>query len=242
VQLNAPFAVIPASGAPIAATVSYAPATGLPSVSVFDYWSPSTAAQRILCGAAVDQMEILVNGDYQEFHFGGLAQDVVDSSSFSAGEAQLQSFPPEPSLAAFDYSIVPGHMGQAWLGTSPTRFFTITNASVLLKNALDTRTREFGSSLPKAISPGQRSVTASFDLYGLDDTTTMGLYQAARQQSPITVMFQLGEEDGQVMGVNLKSVIPEVPEFDDSLNRLQWRFRASRAHGTIDDEITVAFA
>jgi hypothetical protein len=85
-------------------------------------------------------------------------------------------------------------------------------------------------------------VTASFDLYGLDDITTMGLYQAARQQSPITVMFQLGEEDGQVMGVNLKSVIPEVPEFDDSLNRLQWRFRASRAHGTIDDEITVAFA
>lgn len=242
VQLNAPFTAIPGSGAPIGATVSYAPATDLPSVSVFDYWSPSTAVQRMLCGAAVDQMEILVNGDYQEFHFSGLAQDVVDSSSFSAGAAQLQSFPVEPSLAAFDYSIVPGHMGQAWLGTSPTRFFTITNASVLLKNALDTRSREFGSSLPQAISPGQRSVTASFDLYGLDDTTTAGLYQAARQQSPITVMFQLGEQNGQVMAVNLKSVIPEVPEFDDSLNRLQWRFRASRAQGTIDDEITVAFA
>ena len=55
-------------------------------------------------------------------------------------------------------------------------------------------------------------------------------------------MFQLGEQNGQVMAVNLKSVIPEVPEFDDSLNRLQWRFRASRAQGTIDDEITVAFA
>ena len=33
-----------------------------------------------------------------------------------------------------------------------------------------------------------------------------------------------------------------VPEFDDSDNRQQWRFRASRAQGTIDDEISVAFA
>jgi hypothetical protein len=132
-------------------------------------------------------------------------------------------------------------MGQAWLGTSPSQFFTITNASVVVKNGLDTRMKEFGSNLPRAISPGTRSVTAAFDLYGLDDDATKGLYQAARQQSPITVMFQLGEVDGQVMAVNLKSVIPEVPEFDDSKNRMQWRFRGSRAQGTVDDEIAVAF-
>jgi hypothetical protein len=242
VQLNAPFVATPASGASIGATMTYLPATELPSVSVFDYWSPATAVQRMLCGAAVDQMEIVVNGDYHEFHFSGLAQDVLDSSSFSAGPAQLQSFPAEPALDAFDYSIVPGNMGQAWLGTSPAQFFTITNATVLLKNALDSRAKEFGSNLPRAISPGQRSVTASFDLYGLDDDATKGLYQSARQQSPITVMFQLGEVEGQVLGVNLKSVIPEVPEFDDSQSRVQWRFRASRAQGTIDDEMTVAFA
>ena len=68
------------------------------------------------------------------------------------------------------------------------------------------------------------------------------LYQAARQQSPISVMFQLGEVETQVMAVYLKSVIPEVPEFDDGDNRLQWKFRASRAQGTVDDEISVAFA
>ena len=241
VQLNAPYVVTPAAGTPMGAAVTYVAATELPSVSLFDYWSPTTAVQRVLSGAAVDQMEILVNGDYHEIHFKGQAQDVVDTSSFSAGAGQLQSFPAEPALDAFDYSIVPGNMGQAWLGTSPAQFFTITNASVVVKNALDTRTREFGSSLARAISPGQRTVTASFDLYGLDDDDTKALYQAARQQSPITVMFQLGEIEGQVMGVHLKSVIPEVPEFDDSQNRLQWRFRASRAQGTVDDEIAVAF-
>jgi hypothetical protein len=54
-------------------------------------------------------------------------------------------------------------------------------------------------------------------------------------------MFQLGDTTGQLMGVYLKSVIPVVPEFDDSKNRLQWKFRASRAQGTVDDEIAVAF-
>ena len=44
-----------------------------------------------------------------------------------------------------------------------------------------------------------------------------------------------------MMGVYLKSVIPVVPEFDDGENRLQWKFRRSRAQGTVDNEIAVAF-
>jgi hypothetical protein len=242
VQLNAAFTVLPGAGSTLGAAVTYVPATELPSASVFDYWSPSTAVQRVLSGAAVDQMEILVNGDYHEFHFSGMAQDVLDSSSFNSGAAQLKSFPQEPSLGGFDFSIVPGNLGQAWLGTSPTQFFTITTATIALKNGLDTRSREFGSNLARAIAPGQRTVTAAFDLYSLDDSATSGLYQAARQQSPINVMFQLGDTPGQILGVNLKSVIPEVPEFDDSKNRLQWKFRASRARGIADDEIALAFA
>ena len=242
VQLSAPFTILPAAGAALAAAITYVPGTELPSVSVFDYWTPVTAVQRLLCGAAIDQMEILVNGDYHEFHFKGLAQDVLDSGSFSGSVGQLQSFPAEPALDAFDYAIVPGNMGQAWLGTSPTQFFTVTNASIVVKNALDMRSKEFGSNLPRAVSPGERTVTAAFDVFSLDDNATKGLYQAARQQSPICVMFQLGEVGNQMMGVYLKSVIPEVPEFDDGQNRLQWKFRASRAQGTVDDEIAVAFA
>lgn len=241
VQLNAPFLTLPAAGAATTATVTYSPATELKSVSIFDYWSPATTVQRLLYGAGVDQMEILINGDYHEFHFNGIAKDVVDSASFEEGAAQLQSFPPEPAIEAFDYSIVPGHMGQAWLGTGPSRFCTITSATITAKNELDARNREFGPCGARAISAGQRTVTAAFDLYTRDDDATKELYQAARQQSPISVMFQLGESEGQLMGIYLKSVVPEVPEFDDGENRLQWRFKASRAQGTTDDELSVAF-
>jgi hypothetical protein len=241
IQLNAPFTAPPASGASLGATVTYGPATELGSASIFDYWSPATAVQRLLCGAAVDELEIAINGDYHAFQFSGMAQDVVDTSSFSAAAGQLESFPQEPALSAFDYSIVPGNMGQAWLGTTASQFFTITKASVVLKNNLDMRANEFGSSLPQAIAPGQREVTGAFELYTMDDAATAGLYQAARQQSPVTAMFQMGQTAGQMMGVYLQSVIPQVPEFDDGKNRLQWQFRPSRAQGTTDNEIAVAF-
>jgi hypothetical protein len=245
VQLNVPFTVPPAAGSPVSAALTYIPATELPSVSIFDYWDPADAVQRLLCGAAIDQLEIDLNGDYHEFHFSGQAQDVVDSASVgnnSAGAAQLQSFPAEPALGSFDYTIVPGNLGEAWLGTAPTQFFTVTAASVVLKNGLDTRSKEFGSSLPQAIAPGVRTVTAAFELYSQDDPSTQALYQAARQQSPISVMFQLGQSQGQLVGVYLQSVIPVVPEFDDSKNRLQWKFRSSRAQGTVNNEIAIAFA
>jgi hypothetical protein len=241
VQLNAAFSSVPAAGTEIAPSISYFPATELPSVSIFDYWDPSAALQRILCGAAVDKMTVKVNGDFHTFEFEGMAQDLLDSASFTAGEGQLSSFPVEPALGAFDYSIVPGNMGEAWLGIAASQFYTITSGTFELDNSLDLRSKEFGTNLPLAIAPGPRSVTAAFSLYEMDDTATQGLYQAARQQSPISLMFQLGQQTGQVVGVYMMSVVPVVPEFDDSDNRLQWKFQGSKAQGTANNEIVVAF-
>ena len=62
-------------------------------MSIFDYWSPATAVQRLLCGAAVDQMEIVVNGDYHEFHFSGMAQDVLDSAASRDGGGAAAELP-----------------------------------------------------------------------------------------------------------------------------------------------------
>ena len=130
----------------------------LRSVSVFDYWSPVEAVQRIACGAGIDKMELRINGDYHEFHFTGTAMDMLDNSSFTGGQGGLLSFPAEPAEAAFDYSIIPGHLGQAWLGTIANRFFTITDANITLDNDLDLRAREFG-----AITPG-RDLTVTIRL------------------------------------------------------------------------------
>ncbi len=110
------------------------------------------------------------------------------------------------------------------------------------KNNLDLRAREFGAQLALAISPGQRTVTIDFSLYQQDTPATAALYEAARQRSPISVMLQLGQQQGQLFGVYMQEVVVEVPEFDDSDKRQQWQFVTCRAQGTVDDEIFVAFA
>lgn len=242
IEINAPFSLQPSSGSPMGKTLTYRLGDELPSASIFDYWDPETAIQRILTGAAVDQFMVKVNADYHEFSFKGAARDVLDSGSFASGQAALTQFPTEPSLVDNDYDIVPGHLGQVWLGITPERFFTLTDADITLDNNVDLRAKEFGVEGPRCIAAGRRKVTVNISLYDQGTESTRALYQAARQRCPITAMFQLGEQPGQLLGVYLKSVVPEVPEFDDGEAKLQWKFSDCRAQGTSDDELIVAFA
>lgn len=87
---------------------------------------------------------------------------------------------------------------------------------------------------------GERNVSLRFSLFEKDDAATQALYSAARLQTPVSVMFQLGQKTGQLLGIWMKSVIPEVPELDDRDTRVQWRFRESRAIGMKNDEIFIA--
>ena len=243
VVLNAPFSSTPQAGSSLAPSITYSLATSLPSVSLFDYWDPSDAVSRVLVGGAVSQVEFSVNGEFHEFLFQGPAADVVDSTSFAAGQAGLTVFPTEPALTGFDYSVVPGHLGQVWLGTAPAnQFFTLTEAKVAVNNSIEVRNREFGATLPRAIAPGPRLVASEFSLYAQDDAQTSALYQVARARQPISAMIQLGQQQGQLLGIYMPNVIPEVPHFDDSDTRLQWTFTGSKAQGVANDELYVALA
>lgn len=239
--LNAPFTAGVTTGAAIGGTISYSLAEALGSVSIFDYWDPSGAVQRLLCGAPVDHLRVKVNGDYQEFAFGGPARDLIDSASFTSGQGGLTAYPAEPTVANFDYTIVPGHIGEIWMGATPAEFMTVTQAELALDNDIDLRVREFGSDYARCIAAGTRSVRLDFSLFEQVDTQTAALYQAARQRSPIGVMLQLGQSSTQLFGAYMPAMVPEVPEFDDRETRLQWRFRNSRAQGTMNDELYVAF-
>src|SRR5215471_1214371 len=84
VVLNAPFTSLGAGGA-IGTTTTYSLSTTLASTSIFDFWDPSTGLRRILNGAAMNTMQIKVNGDFQEFVFSGPSQDLIDSTSFTNG-------------------------------------------------------------------------------------------------------------------------------------------------------------
>jgi hypothetical protein len=242
ITTNAPFSTYPPSNAAFTTTASYGLSTTLPSVTLYDYWDPITAVSRMVTGGAGDALEISVNGDYHEFVFSGPACDLLDSESFVSGLAGLLAFPIEPALSAFDYSIVPGQLGEVWLGSAPDQFFTLTQASVQVKNNIDVRNQEFGSSYPRAVAPGMREVIAAFSVFAQDDAQTTGLYAAAKQRTPVSAMLQLGQQQGQVMGIFLPTVTPEIPQYNDTETRLQWQFKNNLAQGTAEDEIYFAFA
>jgi hypothetical protein len=239
--INAAFNLTPVNGSAMGPTINYPLADSLPSASIFDYWDPSTAVQRIVEGAAMDKMQIKVNGDFQQFNFSGPARDLVDSASFTSGQGGLTQFPTEPTAVNFDYTIVPGHLGETWMGVTPAQFMTITAAELTLENNIELRVKEFGSNYARCIAASHRAVTLNFSLFELADTQTQGLYQAARQRSPISVMLQLGQQAGQLCGAYMPAMVPSVPEFDDSETRLQWKFQNDRAQGTVNDELYIAF-
>jgi hypothetical protein len=240
VEVNAPFTGH--TGVMLATpTITYPLGQALGSASILDCWSPVNAIQRIAAGAAVDEMIVSINADFHEFQFRGGVRNLVDSMTFSEGEGGLSEFPAEPADQGFTGTLVPGHLGQAWLGSAPDRFFTLTSAELALKNGLDLRNREFGTQGPSGVVGGRRIVTTSFEIYATSEAETTALYEAARQRSPISVMFQLGTQPGQLFGALLKNVVPEMPSFDDTEVRLRWRFTDCRAQGSFDDELVIAF-
>ena len=241
VQLNAPLKLPAQAGSVSGPTATYKPATDLKSLSIYDRWDPAGAVQRLLTGAAVNELKIHVNGDFHEFEFSGGAADLIDSASFENGQGGLTAFPDEPAIEPLNYSIIPGHLGEVWLGNAPDNFCSLTKAELSFSNDVDLRRHEFGCPLSKGISPGARDVLFDFSIYQQDNAPTQSLYQAARQRSPVSIMLQFGQRQGQLFGIYMKSVVLEVPEFDDSDKRQQWQFQNCRAQGGPDDEIFIAF-
>jgi len=241
VELSAPLTSIVSGSAQVLPAAAYAPANVLPSVSLFDYWDPSSTVQRIVRGAGVDEMDIVVDGTEHRLVFRGPAAANVDSSSFQASDGGLSVFPTEPAVQAETWAPVPGNLGQAWLGSPPSQVLTLTRALVRVKNNLVTRSFEFGATQPLALSPGDRDVEVQFEVYSTDQSVFTQMYQAALTETPIPLTIQLGEQAGAMAAVYIKTFVPQVPQFNDAETRLLWSFSSSRAQGAGNDEVFFAF-
>jgi hypothetical protein len=242
VAINVPFSTAPGVGAVLSTTCGYKLATQLPSLSLYDYWDPASAVSRLITGAGVDKFQIDVKGDVHELYFSGPAADVLDSCSGAFGVSEIIALPAEPPLSTFVYSIVPGQLGQVWLGSPLNQVFTLTEAAVEIRNNLLVRNQEFGSAYPRAIVPGPREVMSNFTLFAQADVDSQNLYAAAKARTPISALLQLGQQQAQSMAVYLPNMVPELPLFSDSEPYLLWAFRNNLAQGVSNDEAYIAFA
>jgi hypothetical protein len=238
VRLNAALSAPLAAGAQAGQAAVYYPALDLRSVSIFDYWQPETATQRAIVGAAVDRMEIRANGDYHEFRFSGPAAEILSSSDGQGGTSPV---PAEPVGSGEIQSPVPGHIGQLWFGSEPSRMLTVLNARVRLTNNVTMRLDEFGQTKARCFLPGLRQVLVDLEVFSRAATDFDEIYAAAVGQMPVSLHLQLGEQQGQMCAVYLPALVPEVPQFVTEGSRLMWRFSGMQAVGTAEDEIHVAF-
>ena len=199
--------------------------------------------QRILNGAAMNTMQIKVNGDFQEFVFAGPSQDLLDTTSFTSGQGGLTSFPAEPTDTGFDYTIVPGHLGQVWMGAIPTQFLTLTQAELQLDNGIDLRVKEFGSDFARCIAGGLRNVTLNFEIFEQDDDQTSAhLYQAAcheiADQCDVATWRAIRAAlRGVYAGHGASRCLNSTTERQD----FNGSFISSRAQGSVNDELHIAF-
>jgi len=237
VLINAPFSILLTSGAEVGPTMTFTLGSQVRSLSLFDYWG-GTGVHRVACGVVVDSMKIGINGDFHELEFQGPAARVLDSASFTPGEAGLVTFPDEPVADAIRLTPVPGHLGQVWLGGGPVH--TLTEGTLRLTNNVVMRNREFGSSTARLAVAGERVVDLRFSVLQEDVEGSGQLYAAAKKRTPIPVMIQLGQQASQLMGVYLKSVTPQMPSYDESDSRLQFAFENCLADGLADDELFIS--
>ncbi len=240
VQLNAPLSIDPGAGALAGVTYTYRLATNQPSVSLYDFWGRGPGASRLVTGAVVDEMRLILNGDVHEIRYRGVARDLIEEAAFSTEASGLTEFPTETDPTS-SYALVAGSLGQAWLGSSIQRTCAVTGAEIVVNNNVDGRSREFGHCAPAMFFGGEREVTARFSLYYEDPSMGQQLAQCARNGDSMPVMLQLGDTVGQTCAVYLPAVVPTAPDFDDSEARLQWQITAARAQGTGDDELFIAF-
>ena len=129
VVVNCPMPADAGEGSAVGRCITYRLGSHLKSLTILDYWDPSTAIQRCAAGVSVDQLLVSVNGDFHEMVFSGEGSAYYDSASELPGSSGLQEFPIEPIGEWAVGELIPGSVGRAWIGAGGDRKSTRLNSS-----------------------------------------------------------------------------------------------------------------
>lgn len=227
------------AGSTLGSCVTIFPGEKPKSLTLGDYWTPPGVLDRILAGCVIDEMEITLNSDFHGARFRGIAREVASAAEFRAGHTGLAEFPSEPSVAPQSFILVPGHIGRIHLGGVE---FYLLQLSLRLRNQVDASVREFGLDVAPCYSAGLREISIQFQLYASTKDSVTALHALARRREETDLSIQLGNREGQLVGIRVPRFVPEIPELTDAESRVVMSYPSSLAYGVADDEISIAFA
>jgi hypothetical protein len=224
-------------------SVTYSLEDAAPSLSIYNFRSPSTVTQQCAFGAVVNSVRVPLNQDVAEIEFSGPARWVVDSTSFAthdtAGKGGLTAFPSAPSSPVYAGNMAVGFVGTVTL--DGTTYSTIRSGNINIALSRELPMDVFNSYYAGQPTLGVREVTVDFNLYDADDAALTALKGKAISKTSVTLSFQIGATAGNIWTWTLNNVLLDVPSYDDgSANwSLNWTGRAYASSATAKDEVAL---
>ena len=205
-----------------ATSVTYALADAHPSLSIYNYRSPSTMTQKVAFGAIVQSMRCSFGDDVPTMDFSGQARWVLDSLQMvdllngATGKGGLTgaTFPSEPASPVTNGDMAIGFTGVITIDSNT--YSSLRAGSIAMDMARELPQNIFNSYFPGGPAADLRSIGLDFRLDDEDDSDLNSLKLKAINGTHVDIIFQIGTVAGNIWTWNLNNCILGAPDDDDS--------------------------
>jgi hypothetical protein len=213
--------------------------------NIWSFRRPSTADQRVIIGAVLQNFQFTLGQDVAEWSCDGIGLGMLTSKGYATADTDLKgelgSFPTEPGSQTYlDAGLIAGFTGSIVVdGVTLAAIRTATikgnTGNALVEDA-------FGHYYPVDPEGDERKFQFAFNAYD-DDTSGMAqLKEAAEKKTPITASVTVGTVAGNIFTFALAGVQLDQSQLDDSGRSYVVNFGDGQVNGssvTALDEMTL---
>jgi hypothetical protein len=215
-------------------SVTYGLDDSSPSVTIWDFNTPSTMTERLILGCIASKAKFDIGIDEPAVEFSGPGLAILDTDIFATADTiskgSLIAFPTEPATPVTNGTAPPGFTGLITLDANT--YATFRSGSISLDVDRELPMDGFNSYYGLAPAVGLRNVAADWSMYDDDSAMLSTLKVKAYNGTGVTLTFQIGTVAGSIWTFTLKNVLLSKPTFDYSGKRRIVSFSACRAHDT----------
>lgn len=201
-------------------SVTYSLSDSLYYFSGMSFRQPATANQRALAGALVKTATFNFGAgvNVASVSFAGVAPWVVDSFTLPTASVtdafgwHGMTYPTEPSSHTTNGNQVTGFLGS--IQVNGNTYANFKTGQIKLDTGVDL-SEVFGSYYGGTPEAAERNFTAQLSIYDQDDSTTQALYALCEAKTPVTVIYQIGNQTGNTWTLTLNGVQFASPSLDD---------------------------
>lgn len=204
-----------------------------PTLALWNFRKPSTAAQACAFGSIVNQGVFRLGQDVATAEFSGESYWVIDSNQFptaaTAAKGGLTAFPSEPSAPVTNGNMVVGFTGAVTLDGNS--YSNLRSATITFNAGRELPKDVFNNFYPDSPAQDRRDIRVEFSMYDDDSVNLGSLKNKAINNTGVTLVFQMGTIAGNIWTFTLNNVILAAPQYDDGQRKFALNF-TGKAHAT----------